>query len=308
MSRAEWLRTFVAVYRAGSVTSGARARGISQPAASQQLAALSKAAGAPVLTRTKDGVAPTSRGQELYGHVAESLDRLESVLAELDGGRLSTAALPTRVGASADLFNGYVLPRLTRWQSPVAATFGTEPDLFARLAAGEVDLAVTLNPPGRRAAFETHVVGERRFVLVTAAHTAPPRPLRTTMEVAHWLTGGPWVSYSHDLPVTRRFWSTHLGGPFDAEVRLVAPDLRSVATAVQLGVGASLVPEYGCQHLLADGSIVELLDVRGLVASEPIYASIRRADSANADLRSLLHVLQHRRRSVSTPRPSRASY
>lgn len=303
MSRAEWLRTFVAVYRAGSVTSGARARGISQPAASQQIAALSKAAGAPVLTRTKDGVAPTSRGQELYAHVAESLDRLESVLAQLDGGRLSTASLPTRVGASADLFDGYVLPRLTQWQSPVAATFGTEVDLFARLAAGEVDLAVTLNLPNRRAAFETHVVGERRFVLVTAAHASPPRPLRTTSEVARWLSGRPWVSYSHELPATRRFWSTHLNRPFDADVRLVAPDLRSVATAVQLGVGASLIPEYSCQHLLAGASIVELFDVRGLVTGEPIYYSVRRADSAHADLQSLLHLLQGQHTVAEQPSP-----
>ncbi len=135
-------------------------------------------------------------------------------------------------------------------------------------------------------------MGERRFVLVAAAHAAPPQPLRTTTEVAHWLTGGPWVSYSHELPVTRRFWSTHLGSPFDADVRLVAPDLRSVATAVQRGLGASLVPEYGCQHLLADGSIVELFDVRGLVAGEPIYYSMKRADSAHAELRYLLHLLQ----------------
>ena len=127
MSRAEWLRTFVAVYRAGSVTSGARARGISQPAASQQLTALSKAAGAPVLARTRDGVSPTSRGRELYAQVAESLDQPETVLAGLDGGKLSPAALPIRVGCTAELLEAYLLPRITGWPSPVTAIFGATP-------------------------------------------------------------------------------------------------------------------------------------------------------------------------------------
>jgi DNA-binding transcriptional LysR family regulator len=291
MSRAEWLRTFVAVYRAGSVTAGAHVRGISQPAASQQIAALSRAAGGPVLSRTRDGVGPTARGRELYAQVAESLDRLETVLAGLDGGRLPNAPLPTRIAASADLFEGYVLPRTVDWGSPVTATFGTDGDVLSRLAAGEADVAVTLSAPGRRAAFDTHVVGERRFVLVTAAGSAPPTRLDTAPEIARWLTGRPWVSYSHELPVTRRFWSTYLGRSFDADVRLVAPDLRSVATAVQLGIGVSLIPDYACQRLIAEGSVVEVGDVRDFLSAEPIFGSLRRADTAHLSLRRLLDVL-----------------
>lgn len=292
MSRAEWLRTFVAVYRAGSVTVGASARGISQPAASQQIAALSKAAGEPVLARTKDGVAPTGRGQQLYAQIAESLDRLETVLSDLDGGRLSTAPLPTRVASSADLFEGYVLPRLTTWRAPVTASFGHDADLFTRLAAGEADLAVTLSPPGRRTAFETEIIGERRFILVTATATAPREPLGTAAAVADWLTGRPWVSYSHELPVTRRFWSSFLGRPFESDLRLVAPDLRSVTTAVELGLGVSLVPDYACQRLLAQGSVIELCDLSGFTTGEPIYGSMRRADTAHTDLRKLLDMMR----------------
>jgi DNA-binding transcriptional LysR family regulator len=292
MSSAEWLRTFVAVYRAGSVTAGADVRAISQPAASQQIAALSRAAGGPVFSRTRDGVGPTARGQELYAQVAESLDRLESVFAGLDGGRLSTTPLPTRVAASPDMFEGYVLPRTIGWGSAVTAVFGTDAEVLARLAAGEVDVAVTLSAPGRRAAFDTHVVGERRFVLVTAVDSAPPMSLSGALDIANWLKGRPWVSYSHELPVTRRFWSTYLGRPFDADVRLVAPDLRSVATAVQLGVGASLIPDYACQRLLAEGSVVEVGDVRDFLSPEPIFCSLRRADTAHPDLRRLLDTLR----------------
>jgi DNA-binding transcriptional LysR family regulator len=291
MSRADWLRTFVAVYRAGSVTSGARARGISQPAASQQLAALSRAAGAPVLARTRDGVAPTSRGLELYAQVAESLDRLESVLADLDGGRISTISAPTRIGSSADLFEGYALPRIAAWPAQVSATFAAEADLFTQLVSGEVDLTVTLGSPGRRPALETRVVGERRFLLVAATHAAPVEPLLGRDQIALWLTGRAWVSYSHEVPLTRRFWASHLGKTFDADVRLVAPDLRSVVAAVKLGMGSSLVPDYACRRELTEGSVVEICDVGDFVSGEPIYCSLRRADKAHEELQRFLQLL-----------------
>ena len=76
MAAAEWLRTFVAVYRSGSVTEGARLRSVSQPAASQQLRALERATGAPLFTRAPHGMEPTRGGRALYVEVADALDRL----------------------------------------------------------------------------------------------------------------------------------------------------------------------------------------------------------------------------------------
>jgi DNA-binding transcriptional LysR family regulator len=301
MSTAEWLRTFTAVYRTGAVTAGARVRGISQPAASQQLAALSRAVGAPLLTRTKDGVVPTARGRELYAQVAESLDRLETVLAGLDGGRLPPAPLRTRIGCSADLFDGYVLPRLAGRLTAVTADFSTDQKLMTKLLLGELDLVLTLIPPSKRTTFDTRVIGERRFVLVGAPNHAPAEPLRTPAELATWLTGRPWVSYSHELPITRTFWATHLGKAFDAEVRLVAPDLRSVASAVQLGVGASLLPDHACRRQLDDGSLVEIYRPTPPIAGEAIHAVNRRSDAARTDLLDLVQALADRSRTASSP-------
>jgi len=65
MASAEWLRTFVAIYRSGSVTDGAVLRSLSQPVASQQLRSLERYAGAPLFVRTPHGVAPTRPGRGL---------------------------------------------------------------------------------------------------------------------------------------------------------------------------------------------------------------------------------------------------
>ena len=273
------------------MTSGARARGISQPAASQQVSALSRAAGGPLFTRTRDGVMPTSRGRELYADVAESLDRLEDLLVELDGGRISPASPPIRLGSSGDLFDGFVLPRMTGGSVKVTATFGSETELFDQLASGEIDLAVTLASPDRRAVLDTRVVGTREFALITSGHGAPSPPLTEPAEIATSLEGRPWVSYSHELPRTRRFWSAYLGMPFEAHVALIAPDLRSVVNAVRLGWGVSLVPHYACRRDLDERAVAQFCRLGDVFAGEPIYASLRRVDTAHLELQNFVSML-----------------
>src|SRR6267142_3309814 len=98
MAGSEWLRTFIAIYRSGSVSAGASRRGLSQPAASQQLASLERRVGLPLFTRTPQGVEPTPRGRELHAQVADSLDRLEPVLVGLDGGPEAGADPVLRLG------------------------------------------------------------------------------------------------------------------------------------------------------------------------------------------------------------------
>src|ERR1700761_2070809 len=119
MSSADRLRTFVAVYRAGSVTAGAELRGLSQPAASQQLRTLERAGGGPLFRRVPGGVEPTAAGRELSLRVADGLDRLEGVLDELDGGRMRTQPAGLRVGAAAEVLSHLVLPVLAATDTAV---------------------------------------------------------------------------------------------------------------------------------------------------------------------------------------------
>src|SRR5580700_10687193 len=108
MSRPEQLRTFVAVYRARSVTDGARERGLSQPAASQQLAVLERAVGSPLFVRTPKGVEPTGRAVALYAESASALDQLEAVLTGLDAPPSGVSSAPLRVGSTAEFFSSLV--------------------------------------------------------------------------------------------------------------------------------------------------------------------------------------------------------
>lgn len=291
MSRADWLRTFVAVYRSGSVTAGARTRGLSQPAASQQLAELSRAVGGAVFARAPRGVTPTARGRDLYAQVAEPLDRLETVLAGLDGGRVRPSSASLRVASTAELFEGHALPRLAAMEARIIGLFGGDEETVDLVAVGEADIGITTSPPPRRPHLEVRRLGGSTFALVTAASRAPSNPLTTLTAVGQWLSGGSWLAYSHELPITRRFWTSAFGRTFDASLALVAPDLRVVAAAVELGLGTTLLPTYICARPLAEGRLVRLFDVDQLVPPQEWFAVTRHADAANADIVRALALL-----------------
>lgn len=291
MASAEWLRTFVAVYRSGSVSGGALHRGLTQPAASQHVAALERGIGQALFVRKANGVEPTQHGRELYATVAESLDGIEPILRGLDVGMLRPSEPPLRVGSSPELFAAEVLPKLVRTRQSSTATFGTDTELFRLLERGELDLVVTSSTPARRS-ITAVPIGTKRFVLVAAPSIAPAVPLTSLPELALWLADRPWASYSIELPLTRRFWLSVLGRPFSARPHLVAPDLRAVLRAVELGLGVSMLPTFVCRDALGEGRVCEVFPIADLAPEEPWFACLRQADLARPNVAELLAALQ----------------
>ena len=160
---------------------------------------------------------------------------------------------PVRLGSSPEFFAAEVLPRLvgTRHRR------GGRPSDATRTCSshsdrGELDVVVTSSTPPRRSIGSDDAWCQSLRPGGGAAGGAPSTPV-TSLERAgdSGSTGRPWVSYSLELPRTRRFWLSALGRPFSARLQLVVPDLRAVLKAVELGLGVSLVPEFVCRDALA---------------------------------------------------------
>src|SRR3954465_1090902 len=94
------LRVLKAVAEHGSFSAAAEALSYTQPAISQQIAALERTAGATLVDRTSRGVRLTDAGRALVDHAHVVLARLAAAEAELDaiagvrGGRVRLAAVP----------------------------------------------------------------------------------------------------------------------------------------------------------------------------------------------------------------------
>lgn len=308
MADAELLRTFLAIYQAGSLTDAASQRAISQPAVSQHLAALERLAGTALFVRNRSGVVPTQPARQLYAQLAEPLDALEAVIADLHGEHDGSRGRPVRFGSSPEYFSAQVLPLLAGTQVPVTAVFGGDAELLALLDHGEIDLAVTSTTPPRRS-LSAVAIGAKRFTLVAAPSAAPEQPLRSLRQLADWLPGRPWASYSLELPITRRFWQSVLGRRFSARPHLVAPDLRAVMRAVELGIGISLLPTFICAEPLSQGRVIEPYPVADLVEEQPWFACTRAADIRHPAVTTLLDTLANRpppRNGRTSPRTRRA--
>ena len=96
------LRSFVATVRSGSITRAAAALGLSQPAVSQRIQRLEKAAGERILIRDTRGPRLTPAGETLLAY-AERMLLLHEEAREAIGGRADTHAGRCTVGLLEDL-------------------------------------------------------------------------------------------------------------------------------------------------------------------------------------------------------------
>src|SRR3954451_19391730 len=146
MIDARRLLTFREVARLRSFSRAADALALTQPAVSQQVAALERTVGAPLLHRGAGGVRPTAAGELLAEHADAIADRLalaETQLAE----RVAGDRPRLRIGAFASALATVVPPALARLRAEVPqlevdATDATSDALIASVGRGDLHAAV----------------------------------------------------------------------------------------------------------------------------------------------------------------------
>lgn len=147
------LRAFVAVAEAGSISAGAGRVFRSQSAVSEQLQKLEAAAGAALLSRSRQGVGLTPAGQRLIGHARQLLALGELALHEVRNEvRRTDARLAISDYFRSDEIAG-LLAHLGRRcpQLRLQVDIGQSAALAQGHAEGQYDLAVVLNLGATRA-------------------------------------------------------------------------------------------------------------------------------------------------------------
>ena len=140
------LRTFAAVAERGSFSAAAQALGITQPAVSQQIQALEREIGEPLIDRSRRRVRLTERGEAVHRHAARMLALDEEFARELrsEDGELTGSLV---VGSSTGL-GEHLLPLLLggfrREHPQVAVSLRVEATatVIQRVADRELELGV----------------------------------------------------------------------------------------------------------------------------------------------------------------------
>ncbi|WP_326718622.1 MULTISPECIES: LysR family transcriptional regulator [unclassified Streptomyces] len=251
------LRTFLAVYRAGSLTEAARRLKLAQPTVTSQIRSLEQQLDRQLFERLPRGVAPTAVADDLAARIAAPLDQLATV-ADRD---TSGVTEPVHLGGPAELLSVRALPAL----APLVAqglqlrvTPGLADDLLDGLRAGRFDLVLSAVRPRGRSVLATPLMDEE-FVLVSApSWAARIGPL--TSDDPHPLHAVPLVTYAEDMPIARRYWRHVFRTRLTLRPALVMADLRGVLSAVAAGAGFTVLPGYLCAEELRTGALVALVE------------------------------------------------
>jgi DNA-binding transcriptional LysR family regulator len=245
------LRTFLAVYRSGSVTRAADLLGLSQPAVTAQIRGLERTLRRPLFVRLPRGMAPTAAADQLAARIADPLDSLEELVAGDLGEPADVFGHAVHLGGPAELVCARVLPAL----APLVAeglrlrvTLGLPDPLLASLADGGLDLVIS-TVRARRHGLRAEPLCDEEFVLVAA-----PAWNVDGLDLA------PLVAYAENLPILRRYWRMVFDARLTRPPALVVPDLRGVLAAVVAGAGVTVLPRYLCAAELADGRLRALLE------------------------------------------------
>lgn len=299
------LRTFLAVYRAGSFTAGAGLVGLSQPTVTAQIRALEQETGQELFVRLPRGVQPTAPAHELAARVADPLDALEGRTAV--NGAAKTPA-PVRLAGPSELLCTRVLPAL----APLVAdgvrlrvSAGLTEPLVDELRAGRQDLVIATRRPRGRALASVPLADEE-YVLVASPDWVGrirqqlPSNLKSGEDACQALCAAlrdvPLVAYAEDLPIIRRYWRLTFGKQHAVEAAVTVPNLYAVVSAVAAGAGFSVLPRSLCEEHFAKGAIESIHD-----PAEPplntLFLVIRPDPDANPDIVRIRDVLQSAARS-----------
>ena len=238
------LRLLLELTRRGTVTAVAEALAYTPSAVSQQLAALEREAGVPLLERTGRRVALTPAGTVLAGYAESVIAVLEEASAALAATRDSLTG-PLRIGAFPSAARVILPPALVALgrAHPGLELMVTEldpVDVPDALRSGALDVALTFVYDYVPATPDPALESEP--LLEEIVYLAASDPARTSVEGCHdasWIAGSPGT-LCHTLIVR----ACEAGG-FTPRIRHYADDFGTVLALIEAGQGVSLIPQLG---------------------------------------------------------------
>ncbi|MBF5010010.1 LysR family transcriptional regulator [Burkholderia pseudomultivorans] len=156
----ERYRTFLAVLTEGSLSSAARALGITQPTAGRHIAALEAAFGQTLFTRSPSGLLPTEAAVALRGH-AEALRSAAAAFERAAASHGAGVRGVVRLSASDVIAVEVLPPVLTqlRRDHPGLVVELVPTDRIQDVLNREADIAVRMAPPAQDALVARRVGG-----------------------------------------------------------------------------------------------------------------------------------------------------
>ena len=258
MDRLAALQTFVRVVELGSLSAAARDVGLSQPAVSQQMAALEKHLGARLLHRTTRQVSATAAGEDYYQQAKNILALVDASEAGLKknvgGGLKGSLRVQAPTGLGRHIVAGVAID--FQLQHPGVRVEMLLDDRVADLVGEGVDVAIRLGPLAPSMLVAKHLGTLDRMLVASPAY-AQKHGLPETPEslATHPHVRFSWLANGDDITLLGK------SGPVTVRVptRFAANNTFVLIQAIEAGVGIGGVQGPLVREALARGSLVRVL-------------------------------------------------
>ena len=287
------LRTFIEVYRQGSISGASRMLNLTQPAVSQHIAGLEVAIGRPLFERSATGVTPTSAAEELAIDIGDKLDLAESALASAKARSMDVSGVLQFVGHAdfiAEVLSEQILPLL---EAGIRVTMHTGDGSFVNnmLIEGHCDLGISAHP-----VIDSRLKSEK-IVTCRALPVASPVVAQRIIEspdLATALATEPMLAYNLELSLIEN-WIVKNKLKSDRLIpAVVSQDLRAQRKMLSQGFGWSVIPEFLCAEQIEKNELVELPSPIGtcelhyyLICSPSVLRQVRVAHARQTLLQGL---------------------
>ena len=244
------LLTFRTVANEGSFSAAARVLFLTQPAVSQQVAALEREVGGRLLDRGPGGLALTAAGRVALAHadaVAARLELADRQLTELAGAE----RCQLRLGAFPSALATLVPEAIARLQrivpdAQVHVAEGPTAALAERVASGRLHLGVgfhdaALPPPDHDGCVRTELLDEPFQVALAPGHRLAGRDRVALAELAD----DPWTAPSPDGAVV----AACRAAGFEPRLVSITRDPLAIRALVVRGLAVALTPRLLASEL-----------------------------------------------------------
>lgn len=237
------LRLFCDVVDEGSITAGAEKSALALAAASTRIRNMEASLGAPLLTRSRQGVKPTPAGRMLLKHARAMLGQaagLREDLSAFAGGRSGQVKLLANTNALTEFLPEALAAFLAAHpQVSVELEERLSDEIVGMVAEGAGDVGIVAGTV-EVGALQTYPFRTDRFVVVVGkGHVLANRRRMAFAEVLEFDVVG--LERSASLQRFLAAKAARLGRPLRARVQLRSFD--AVCRMVEAGVGVGVVPQ-----------------------------------------------------------------
>jgi DNA-binding transcriptional LysR family regulator len=272
------LRSFMRVAEEGGFTRAAEALHLSQPAVTQQVAALERELGAALFERTGRGVRLTAAGEALLGTARQCLALLEEGrrhLADLSAGL--TGRLVLGAGVTTSIFQLPAWLRAFQEAYPgidVVVRTGRSREVAALALDREIDLGLVTSPV-QHEELRVAPLYEEEIVLV-----APPAHPLAGREIARVdLARAPLILFSRGTGFREYLDRSLAAADVAPRVKMESDSAEAIKSFVAVGLGVSFLPAAAVTAELAAGELARVT-VAGLPPLRRVTSVIHRRDRA----------------------------